>query len=672
MDMSASRPVGEIMVTTDQPDQSNTLPSGARSDNMSLPKITDIASWLERPMIYPAFTWRASQLPMTLNNPFVKKIWDSNTFENVMSPIVKNKLKNHQYVRAKSFTITLRVNAQPFQAGLLKLWWDPIPDRFSTDPLGVRFSLAQINDFENVELDLNTSKTVSLEVPFLNPYNWIHPSDFYKSMGHFYLSPITSLLTGSTVEAVECSVLLNISGVELCGPTASLTAFESNVTFEQADVMQKRAPNPAPDTESGSPAVQCGGPERSFDLAEIYANWNYFAKFDWKVMQNGGLTSQPICPAYFFKCDIGISTEHYWRYCSNTSAFFFVHSAYWRADVRIRVKIPRTKFHSGSLILTYDPADVSVLRDAAFQSSYSKVINLKDDDEDSWDLLVPFNSRMLMQENHLAIKTLQTDPDAASSDMVTGTPMGRLTISVMNPLVAPATVSQTLQCLLEYSLENVEQADMLVHDVKVDPSSFESNVEFEPSPQPIRNLNSKNDMSRSIKIRSAEDFFHTRYLVKTDPAVGLVRLTGTPSLVEEGSPIVANAIYQAYMLRLMSGYSNGDSTVSWVSLGSGVYIVRSMKRFSGNNGIPEIHNSRNQYRLDFAFPYGSDKRYIPVHDSSNVVSHDLSLSFTANNSAFIVYVAYQGKYYGKRAMPPYRMAAMADLPSQPFVPPTDS
>lgn len=669
MDMSASRPVGEIMVTTDLPDQSNTLPSGARSDNMSLPKITDIASWIERPMIYPSFAWAASDLPMSLNSAFVKSIWDSNTFSKVMSPIVKRKLKNHQYVRAKSFTITLRVNAQPFQAGLLKLWWDPISNPLVTPSSvgAVRYSLAQINDFEGVELDLNTSKTVSLEVPFLNPENWIHPTKFYTSMGHFYLSPLTPLLTGSTVDTVQCSVLLNISGVELCGPTAS-TTFESSVTFEQADVMQKRSPNPAPDTESGAPAVQSGGPERSFDLAEIYSNWNYFAKFGWGTTSTAGIASTPVCPAYFFKTNIGASTVNYWRYCSSTSAFFFMHSAYWRADVRIRVKIPRTKFHSGSLILTYDPADVSVLRDSAFQSSYSKVINLKDDDDDSWDILVPFNATTLMGENHQAIKNLQLTPSVTSDSVVTGTPMGRLTISVMNPLVAPTTVSQTLNCLLEYSLENVEQTDMLVHEIAVDPTSFESNVEFEPSPQPIRNLNSKNDMSRSIKIRSAEDFFHTRYIVKTNSAVGLVRLSGTPTLVEAGSPMVASVLYQAYMLRLMSGYSNGATTVSWVSLDSGVYVVRSIKRFRGYNGIPEIHNSRNQYRLDFSFPYGSNKRYVTVGEVTNDVTHELTLSSTAANSGFIVYTAYQGKYYGKRAMPPYTVAAVGKLPEWPYTP----
>ncbi len=665
MDLSASRPVGEIMVTTDLPDQSNTLPSGARGDNMSLPKLTDLAAWLERPMIYPSFVWSTTDLPMSLSNCFVQSIWDSNSFKSIMSPIVINKLKNNYFVRAKSFTMTLRVNAQPFQAGMLKLWWDPISNQSSN---AVRYSLAQINDFEGVELDLNTSKTVSLEVPFLNPLNWVHPSDFFKTMGHFYLSPITPLLTGSTADSVQCSMLLNISGVEMCGPTASVTVsnFESEVTFEQADSMQRRSPNPIPDTESGSPSIQCGGPERSFDLAEIHSGWKYFAKFSWDTASTGGVDSQPICPAYFFKTDIGTSTTQYWRYCGSISSFLFAHSAYWRADVRVRVKIPRTKFHSGSLIFTYDPADVSVLRDAAFQSSYSKVINLKDDDDDSWDMLVPFNSRQLMHDNHRLIAELQTDPTDSSIEMLCGDPMGRFTVSVMNPLVAPTTVSQTLECLVEYSLENVEQVDLVVHNVRIDPTSFESNVEFEPSPQPIRNLNNKDDMARPLKIRTAEDFFHTRYVVKTDSAVELVSLTGTPPLMASAAAVYS--FYQAYILRLMSGYSNGDSTVSWVSLGPGVFVVRSMKQFHGNNGIPEIHNSRNQYRLDFSFPYGSNKRYVTVNDSQNIVSHNLSLSYTTLKSTFVVYFAYQGKYYGKRALPPFLMAEMADLPSRPFGP----
>lgn len=106
-------------------------------------------------------------------------------------------------------------------------------------------------------------------------------------------------------------------------------------------------------------------------------------------------------------------------------AFVAQFFALWRGSIRYRLKFVRTEFHSGRLAIAFYPTDKSGAFSGNQAYVHRMIIDIRENQE--VDFVVPFISNT--QYNTL--------------------PTGSVIISVVDPLVCPATVSSTVTILLE-------------------------------------------------------------------------------------------------------------------------------------------------------------------------------------------------------------------------------
>jgi hypothetical protein len=111
------------------------------------------------------------------------------------------------------------------------------------------------------------------------------------------------------------------------------------------------------------------------------------------------------------------------------------HFQYWRGSIVYKLKFVKTEFHSGRLIVAFLPQnlDVSIVGLTAPVSVYTQrhIIDIRETNE--FTFVVPYIADSPYRTNNTGF-----------SDSV-----GQIRIFVLDPLVAPATVSQTVQIIIE-------------------------------------------------------------------------------------------------------------------------------------------------------------------------------------------------------------------------------
>jgi len=112
----------------------------------------------------------------------------------------------------------------------------------------------------------------------------------------------------------------------------------------------------------------------------------------------------------------------------------YVASAFdlWRGSMKYKIQVAKTAYHSGRLRISYVPGGNTESDDYDYDHGYSWILDLRTSNEIEFE--VPFTS---------AVPWLSTDQ--ASDDNKSRTAGGILAISVLNPLVAPSTVSSTVE-----------------------------------------------------------------------------------------------------------------------------------------------------------------------------------------------------------------------------------
>jgi hypothetical protein len=109
---------------------------------------------------------------------------------------------------------------------------------------------------------------------------------------------------------------------------------------------------------------------------------------------------------------------------------------YWRGGFIITLKIVKTSFHSGRLLFSFDPSGLINTNSA---SSYvlREIIDIREQNE--FKFFIPY-----VNTNQYQITGERTDYGAIHNS-------GRFTVRVLNDLVAPDTVSSSVQVLMEVS-----------------------------------------------------------------------------------------------------------------------------------------------------------------------------------------------------------------------------
>lgn len=120
-------------------------------------------------------------------------------------------------------TLKLLINPQPFQAGLLQIFYIPFQRTFTMFPDILNFSEASLpfaTGCPNVYCNLSLQSSVELSVPYTGPQAFLNLSDLAnRDWGTFFVQNISSIRDGTNQTSAEISVYMSFSDVKLYGAT---------------------------------------------------------------------------------------------------------------------------------------------------------------------------------------------------------------------------------------------------------------------------------------------------------------------------------------------------------------------------------------------------------------------------------------------------------------------
>jgi len=124
--------------------------------------------------------------------------------------------------------------------------------------------------------------------------------------------------------------------------------------------------------------------------------------------------------------------------------------SYWRTGFTFTFKFVKTEFHSGRYALVFSPTSAVAPAWADTSYLYREILDLRESNE--FTITVPYTATLPYLMNG--------DQNATQSFNQIGQTMGLLTLYCLNPLVAPTTVSQTVNYLVEVCADNTFEVAM--------------------------------------------------------------------------------------------------------------------------------------------------------------------------------------------------------------------
>jgi hypothetical protein len=163
---------------------------------------------------------------------------------------------------------------------------------------------------------------------------------------------------------------------------------------------------------------------------------SYFTRVTWSnVMLPGPLISFPCYPGSFVgpTSTIPFTPPNTIRAVDFTPiAFLSKLYQYWRGSIEVTIKVVKTEYHTGRLILSFSPQSAqSTITNAQTNYIHREIVDLRDGSEFVVKIPYCYNSMYL-------------DTDQSQNDIFM-----MLQVNILNELVAPDTCSQSVELLLE-------------------------------------------------------------------------------------------------------------------------------------------------------------------------------------------------------------------------------
>jgi len=148
-------------------------------------------------------------------------------------------------------TLKLLINPQPFQAGLLHVFYIPFQRSFTQFPdllNGTQMSLPFATGCPNVYCNLSLQSSVELSVPYTGPQAFVNLADLSnRDWGTFYVQNISSIVDGTNQTSAEISVYMSFSDVKLYGATPRTWSTQSLDRTKEAQGKTQSPSNPVSD-----------------------------------------------------------------------------------------------------------------------------------------------------------------------------------------------------------------------------------------------------------------------------------------------------------------------------------------------------------------------------------------------------------------------------------------
>jgi hypothetical protein len=467
-------------------------------------RVHDIISFLRRPVVIGEFLWSTTDTSNLMLASF--------TNPTVILNHVMNNDKVRGFVGFKGkMVVRLQVNAQRFQQGRLILHYVPLYDhqtanRRNTANSNLVFKTQQ----PRIDFDIATDTEVLLEIPFVYPFEYYNLRGQNPTIGTFFVSVYSPLIspTGDTncdvvvwghfedVEVVFPTLLLpqvgggrkslitqelqasgpgpisalfgrvskaaSIMGeIPLLSSVAFPAAWMASVTSRAASAMGWSNPSQsAPASRMQNTRTpfmnNASGVDNSLKLSLMsdnevqvlpgFAGTNidelnlrhfcsipaFIKTFNWTTAQATGtlLWSSPVSPPAMSN-DVSVATTSSTLTARLPTPLSFASSFFklWRGSICFTIKVVKTEFHSGRLLFTFAP-DCSL--DPVFADIdplYKEVLDLRHSNE--FSVCIPYVS--------------STPWKSVPNDIG----VGRVGLYVLNSLRGPATVSTSVQILVE-------------------------------------------------------------------------------------------------------------------------------------------------------------------------------------------------------------------------------
>lgn len=164
--------------------------------------VNNVINFLERPVVVSEFTW--------LNSAPVLSELSSLNFPSVLlsRAMQQQKIAGFRYFRA-DLVVRVQVNAQPFNAGRLIVYWSPFNQSQSVVPSNLQH-LGGITGYRHVDLDVAESTAVEIRIPYMSPLAYTDLISGFGEMGTMKIIVYSKLTGGDDVEATTWAHFENI------------------------------------------------------------------------------------------------------------------------------------------------------------------------------------------------------------------------------------------------------------------------------------------------------------------------------------------------------------------------------------------------------------------------------------------------------------------------------
>lgn len=187
----------------------------------------EIVSILERPVNLGTFEWKTADAPIPIKlalsdyekdtTNYLKKLnFPQAIFDK--SPIVVDKLKNYQYLKA-DIEIEIKINAQPFLQGALMLVYNPYYDQTGDfRRKGTRYLASQTSCPYKI-VSIEEGNSLKLICPYANIYDLFDLSNADNQFGTAFLYVFSSLLGPTGGETAKYTVFARFVNPQFYVPT---------------------------------------------------------------------------------------------------------------------------------------------------------------------------------------------------------------------------------------------------------------------------------------------------------------------------------------------------------------------------------------------------------------------------------------------------------------------
>ena len=169
----------------------------------------DIIGFLRRPVLLKSFDWTKGQgTGALISEHDFPHAW---IFSN---PMIQEKLRGFRFLRC-TFVVEIQVNAQPFNAGGLLAWFNPLEDDRSTE-LSSAHHLGGKFGYPNAVYRCNESTACRIRIPFFPVMSHYDLVEGYGTAGRLHVE-VLSALTGA--DDVDGTIWCWAENIDLAMPT---------------------------------------------------------------------------------------------------------------------------------------------------------------------------------------------------------------------------------------------------------------------------------------------------------------------------------------------------------------------------------------------------------------------------------------------------------------------